>query len=420
MTSTGTRAAGPLVKTLFTVAFISAVAAGAGFALQRQDVSRARDQASTNGVAAVTHALGGRRHAGPLGPEQARTLAGVLKAQVLGRAGVARVRLFDGSGSLLTSTDPIDPVANTKAPVPGVLGVSASGRRTVTEAGASDASAFGSKPTLATFERIRQGHGGVVVAEIDQPLAPIDAIGGSRWHDPTRESKIATVVFLILGLAGLLTRRAREAVVGRPRRVTKLAPVASLSSVPQTQPSTTETTEGGRTTGLDGSSLGTARARRASDGHVARLQTELKARDDEIRRLSDEMASLARDAQLRIAELEQQVARAADRPPAPVTPLIRHDPADTERARVAAERRADEAEARATAAEASAAQAASRLRDALAAADTLRAELDATRTHTDGVGGGTGPPTGSTSGQSLRDRLAEAAEADDADHLASG
>ena len=37
------------------------------------------------------------------------------------------------------------------------------------------------------------------------------------------------------------------------------------------------------------------------------------------------MASLARDAQIRIAELEQQAARAADRPPAPVTPLIRHD-----------------------------------------------------------------------------------------------
>ena len=420
MNSTGTRAAGPLVKTLFTVAFISAVAAGAGFALQRQDVSRARDQASANGVAAVTHALGDRRHAGPLGPDQVRTLMGVLKAQVLGRAGVARVRLFDGGGGLLASNDQTDPVADTETPVPGVPGVSASGRRTVTVTGASDASAFGSKPTLATFERIRQGHGGVVVAEIDQPLAPIDATGGGRWRDPTRESEIATVVFLILGLAGLLARRARDVVVGRPRRVTRLAPVASLSSVPQTQPSTNETPEGGQGAGPDGSSLGTARARRASDGHIARLQTELKARDEEIRRLADEMASLARDAQIRIAELEQQAARAADRPPAPVTPLIRHDHADTERARAAAERRADEAEARATAAEASAAQAASRLRDALATNDTLSADLDATRARIDAHEEGTGPPAGSTSGQSLRDRLAEAATADDADHLASG
>ncbi len=420
MTSTRTGAAGPFVKTLFTVAIISAVAAGAGFALERQDVSRARDEASANAVAAVTHVLGAGLHRGAIGPEQARTLTAALKADVVGRAGVARVRLFGDAGGFLASTDPAHPVADTKTPVTAVLGVAASGRRLVAVADGRDPSAVDGKSTLATFERIRQGRAGLVVAEIDQQLAPIDATGARRWRNPTRESEIATAVFLILGLAGLLARRARDVALGRARRVKRLTPVASLSPVPRTsEPANTETTTEGAAAAPDGTSLGAARIRRASDGHVARLQTEIKARDDEIRRLSDEMASLARDAQVRIAELEDQLSRATERAPAPVTPLIRHDPAEAERARAVAEQRAAEAESRAAAAEAAAAHTASRLREAEEAADALRAELDTRGPGSDDGGAETTPSPGS--GQSLRDRLAEAASSDDLpDHLASG
>ena len=127
MTSTRTGAAGPLVKTLFTVAIISAVAAGAGFALERQDVSRARDEASANAVEAVTHVLGAGLHRGAIGPERARTLTTVLKADVVGRAGVARVRLFGDAGGFLASTDPADPVADAEVQsldeVHGLLGL---------------------------------------------------------------------------------------------------------------------------------------------------------------------------------------------------------------------------------------------------------------------------------------------------------
>jgi hypothetical protein len=419
MTSTRTGAAGPLVKTLFTVAIISAVAAGAGFALERQDVSRARDEASANAVGAVTHVLGAGLHRGAIGPVQARTLTAALKDDVVGRAGIARVRLFGDAGAFLASTDPGDPVADTKTPVTRVLGVAASGRRAVAVADGGDPSAVDGKSTLATFERIRQGRGGLVVVEIDQQLAPIDATGARRWHNPTRESETATAVFLILGLVGLLARRARDAVLRRARRTRKLAPVASLSPVPHTSElANIETNTGSAAAAPDGTSLGAARIRRASDGHVARLQTELKARDDEIRRLSHEMASLARDAQARIAELEDQVSRAGERVPAPVTPLIRHDPAEAERARADAEQRAAEAESRAAAAEATAARTASRLREAEQAAVALRAELDTKAAESDDAGR-TSPSPGP--GQSLRDRLADAASADDIpDHLASG
>jgi hypothetical protein len=402
MTTTRTSKAGALVKTLFTVAFISAVAAGAGFTLMRQDISRARDEASTNAVTTVNHVLTPALRGAAPDPDRARAAANTLRADVVGHAGISRVRLYEQSGKLLASTDSADRAGNSEAPVANALAVARGGRQITVVAREPDISAVEGDPTLATFERAHQGRGGLVVAEIDQQLDPIDATGARRWRDPTRESEIAAILFLVLGLLGLLGLRARTAIRGRARPAVKLAPVASLTSAARKTQSAAETAD------VPEEALGPPRARRASDGQVNRLQSELRGRDEEIRRLSDEMASLARDAQARIAELEDLVAQAKPTVAPPVS-IIGRGSADAERARAAAEQRAAEAEARAEAAEAAAAHAESRLREAQATADALRAELKTLSSTPDGRA------------PSLRDRLAEAAAKDDpSEHQASG
>jgi chromosome segregation ATPase len=179
--------------------------------------------------------------------------------------------------------------------------------------------------------------------------------------------------------------------------------VASLASTTRKPEPSTATTDGVEEVPAPN------RARRASDGQVNRLQGELRLRE-EIRRLSDEMASLARDAQVRIAELEDQVSRGRASVAATPLAVIGRGSADAERARAAAEQHAAEAEARAEAAEAATAQAESRLREAQAAADALRVELETLSATSEGRA------------PSLRDRLAEAAAAteDPSEHQASG
>jgi hypothetical protein len=403
MTTTRTSKAGALVKTLFTVAFISAVAAGAGFTLMRQDISRTRDEASTNAVTTLNHVLTPALRGAALDPDRARSAANTLRADVVGHAGISRVRLYEQGGKLLASTDPADRAGDSEAPVANALAVARGGRQITVVARGPDVSAVDGDPTLATFERAHQGRGGLVVAEIDQQLGPIDATGARRWRDPTRESEIAAILFLVLGLLGLLGLRARTAIRGRARPAVKLAPVASLTSAPRKTPSAALTAD------VPEEALGPPRARRASDGQVNRLQNELRGRDEEIRRLSDEMASLARDAQARIAELEDLVAQAKPTIVAPPVSIIGRGSAEAERVRAAAEQRAAEAEARAEAAEAAAAHAESRLREAQATADALRAELKTLSSTPDGRA------------PSLRDRLAEAAAKDDpSEHQASG